>query len=37
LAWINNNDNELACAQLSIQDEARFRKWILVDLPVLRC
>jgi len=26
LAWINNNDSELASAQLSIQDEARFRK-----------
>lgn len=26
LAWINNNDKRLASAELSIQDEARFRK-----------
>jgi hypothetical protein len=26
LAWINNNDSDLASEQLSIQDEARFRK-----------
>lgn len=26
LAWINNNDNNLSGEELSIQDEARFRK-----------
>jgi hypothetical protein len=26
LTWINSNDEELACKELSIQDEARFRK-----------
>lgn len=26
LAWINNNNDELASQELSIQDEARFRK-----------
>lgn len=26
LSWINKNDNELASEDLSIQDEARFRK-----------
>ena len=26
LAWINNNDKQLAGEELSIQDEARFRK-----------
>ena len=27
LTWINNNDEYLACKELSIQDESRFRKW----------
>jgi hypothetical protein len=26
LSWINENDNNLASEELSIQDEARFRK-----------
>jgi hypothetical protein len=26
LTWINNNNEELACKELSIQDESRFRK-----------
>jgi len=26
LTWINNNDEDLACKELSIQDESRFRK-----------
>jgi len=26
LTWINSNDEELACKELSIQDESRFRK-----------
>lgn len=26
LAWINSNDKQLASAELSIQDEARFRR-----------
>jgi len=26
LTWINNNNEELACKELSIQTEARFRK-----------
>jgi hypothetical protein len=26
LTWINDNDKGLACKELSIQDEARFRK-----------
>jgi len=26
LTWINDNDEDLACKELSIQDEARFRK-----------
>jgi hypothetical protein len=26
LTWINNNDKQLASTELSIQDEARFRK-----------
>lgn len=26
LAWINNNDKNLASEELTIQDEARFRK-----------
>ncbi|NBX50099.1 hypothetical protein EBT25_09200 [bacterium] len=26
LKWINSNDEDLACKELSIQDEARFRK-----------
>jgi hypothetical protein len=26
LTWINSNDSDLASKQLSIQDEARFRK-----------
>jgi hypothetical protein len=27
LTWINDNDEDLACKELSIQDESRFRKW----------
>ena len=26
LSWINSNDEDLACKELSIQDESRFRK-----------
>ena len=26
LTWINNNNEDLACKELSIQDESRFRK-----------
>jgi hypothetical protein len=28
LTWINDNDEDLACKELSIQDESRFRKWL---------
>jgi len=26
LTWINSNDNDLACEELQIEDQARFRK-----------
>lgn len=26
LSWINKNDEQLACKNLSVEDEARFRK-----------
>ena len=26
VTWINDNDEDLACKELSIQDESRFRK-----------